>query len=151
MEEKDMQKTWMAKQEEVEDAERDWYFVDASGIPLGRLASEIATVLQGKHKPTYTPHVDVGDYVVVVNSGEVSLTGNKKDQKKYYRHSGYLGNLSQVSYRELLEEDPILPIKEAVRRMMPKNTLAREMMKKLKLYEDEDHPHDSVEFKELNL
>ena len=100
-----MQNTWMAKKEEITDKDRDWYIVDAKRKPLGRLASRIATVLQGKHKATYTPHVDTGDFVVVVNATDVKLTGNKPEQKMYYSHSDYLGNLKKKSYGELLEED----------------------------------------------
>ena len=144
-----MQNTWRAKKEEITDKDRDWYIVDAKGKPLGRIASRVATVLQGKHKPTYTPHVDMGDFVVVLNATEVKLTGNKPEQKMYYSHSGYLGNLKQKSYGELLEEDSLIPIKEAVRRMMPKNKLANKMMKKFKPYKDEEHPHVSKDFKDL--
>ena len=146
-----MQNTWMAKKEDVTKKDKDWYIVDAKGKPLGRLATRIATVLQGKHKPTYTPHVDTGDFVVVINAAEVKLTGSKPEQKMYYHHSGYLGNLKQKSYGELLEEGSLLPIKEAVRRMMPKNNLANKMMKKFKPYEGEDHPHESKDLKELEF
>lgn len=146
-----MQNTWMAKKEEITDEDRNWYIVDAKGKPLGRLASRIATILQGKHKPIYTPHVDTGDFVVVVNATEVKLTGNKPEQKMRYTHSKYLGNLKQKSYGELLDEDSLVPIKEAVRRMMPKNNLARKMLKKFKPYKGEDHPHVDREFKELDF
>ncbi len=146
-----MQNTWMAKKEEVTDKDRDWYIVDAKGKPLGRLASRIATILQGKHKPTYTPHVDTGDFVVVLNASDVKLTGNKPEQKMYYSHSDYLGNLHKKSYGELLEEDSLIPIKEAVRRMMPKNKLADRMMKKFNPYIGEDHDHGSRDFKELDF
>lgn len=146
-----MQNTWMAKKEEITDEDRDWYIADAKGKPLGRLASRIATILQGKHKPIYTPHVDTGDFVVVVNATDVKLTGNKPEQKMRYTHSNYLGNLKQKSYGELLDEDSLVPIKEAVRRMMPKNNLAREMLKKFKPYKGEDHPHADREFKELDF
>ncbi|MBS3735794.1 MAG: 50S ribosomal protein L13 [Candidatus Bipolaricaulota bacterium] len=146
-----MQNTWMAKKEEITEQDRDWYIVDAEGKPLGRIASKVATVLQGKHKPTYTPHVDTGDFVVVVNATDVKLTGNKAEQKMYYSHSDYLGNLKQKSYGELLEEDSLIPIKEAVRRMMPKNNLADEMLKKFKPYKGEDHPHAAKDFKELDI
>ncbi len=146
-----MQNTWMAKKEEVDDKDRDWYIVDAKGKPLGRLASRVATILQGKHKATYTPHVDTGDFVVVVNASDVRLTGSKPEQKMYYSHSDYLGNLHKKSYGELLEEDSLIPIQEAVRRMMPKNKLADKMLKKFKPYKGEDHPHSSKEFQELDF
>jgi len=146
-----MQNTWMAKKEEITDEDRDWYIVDAENKPLGRVATRVATILQGKHKPTYTPHVDTGDFVVVLNAADVKLTGNKDEQKFYYSHSDYLGNLHEKSYGELLEENSLIPMKEAVRRMMPKNKLAKEMMKKFKPYKDEDHPHVDKDFEEVEL
>ena len=146
-----MQNTWMAKKEEVTDEDRDWYIVDAENKPLGRVASRVATILQGKHKPTYTPHVDTGDFVVVLNASDVKLTGKKGEQKKYYSHSDYLGNLHEKSYGELLEENSLIPIKEAVRRMMPKNKLGKKMMKKFKPYKDEEHPHVDKEFEDIEL
>jgi len=146
-----MQNTWMAKKEEITDKDRDWYVVDAKYKPLGRLASEIATILQGKHKPIYTPHVDTGDFVVVLNSTEPRLTGNKSETLMHHSHSGYLGNLKSRSYGELLEEGSLVPMQEAVRRMMPKTKLGRKMMKKLKLYKGEDHPHEDQEFVELEI
>ena len=141
----------MANKHELDSSDRDWYIVDASGLPLGRLASEVATVLQGKHKPTYTPHVDVGDFVVVVNAAEIRLTGDKLRQKKHYTHSGYLGNLKEMDYEELLETDPTLPVEKAVKRMLPKNNLGRKMFKKLKVYADSEHPHNEVELQELDI
>ena len=146
-----MQSTWMAKKEDIGKEDRDWYFIDAGGVPLGRLASKVATVLQGKHKPQYTPHVDMGDYVVVVNGSKVELTGNKAEQKFHYRHSGYLGNMSKKSYGELLESNSTIPVKEAVRRMLPKNKLGTKMLKKLKIYPLEENPHGEKEFKELEV
>ena len=146
-----MQNTWMAKKEEITDEDRDWYIVDAKNKPLGRVATRVATILQGKHKPTYTPHVDTGDFVVVLNAADVKLTGNKAEQKSYYSHSDYLGNLHEKTYGELLEENSLIPMKEAVRRMMPKNKLGNEMMKKFKPYKDEDHPHVDKEFEEIEL
>ncbi|MFN3346453.1 MAG: 50S ribosomal protein L13 [Candidatus Bipolaricaulaceae bacterium] len=137
-------RTYMAKKEDAgKTFERKWYVVDATDQPLGRLASEIAKILQGKHKPTYTPHFDVGDYVVVINAAKVKLTGNKWDTKMYYRHSGYIGNLKEIPYRELLVKNPELPIKLAVRRMLPKNELGRRMLRKLKVYPGPDHPHQA--------
>ena len=146
-----VQKTWMATEEDIKAEDRDWYLVDASGVPLGRMASRIATILQGKHKPTYTPHVDTGDYVVVLNAGSVELTGNKKEDKFHYRHSGYLGNMKKTSYGEMLEENPSIIIEDAVRRMLPQNKLAEEMAKKLRVYDSEDHPHSGVDFEKMEL
>ncbi len=138
------QRTYMAKKEDAGTTfERQWYVVDAADQPLGRLASKLALVLQGKHKPTYTPHFDVGDYVIVVNAGMVKLTGKKWDQKMYYRHSGYIGHLKEVPYRTLRARHPALPIKLAVRRMLPKNKLGRRMLRKLKVYPGPDHPHQA--------
>lgn len=140
--------TYMAKPEEIE---RDWFVVDAAGKRLGRLASKIATVLRGKHKPTYTPHVDTGDYVIVVNAGEVELTGNKLDQKMHHRHSEYPGGLKSISYAELLEQKPTKVIELAVKGMVPKNKLGRKMMKKLKVYAASEHPHEAQQPEELEL
>lgn len=135
-----MQKTYMAKKEDAGITfRRDWYVVDATDQPLGRLASRIAYILQGKHKPVYTPHFDVGDYVIVINANKVKLTGKKWDQKCHYRHSGYIGNLRAIPYRELRDSE--LPIKLAVRRMLPKTELGRRMLRKLKIYPGPDHPH----------
>jgi len=120
---------------------RSWYVIDAANKPLGRLASEIARVLRGKHKPTYTPHVDTGDFVIVVNADKVRLTGNKLDAKHYYSHSGIPGGFRAESYRHLLARKPSFPIEKAVRGMLPKNVLGREMLTKLKVYATPDHPH----------
>jgi large subunit ribosomal protein L13 len=122
-------------------ASRAWFVVDATGKPLGRLASEVARVLRGKHKPTYTPHVDCGDFVIVVNAGKIKLTGNKLDGKKWQRHSGIPGGFKADTYRHLLEKKPAFPIERAVRGMLPKNVLGREMIGKLKVYATPDHPH----------
>ncbi len=135
-----IQKTYFAKKEEVK---RKWYVVDASGKPLGRLAREIAVILRGKNKPTYTPFVDTGDYVIVVNAEKVALTGNKMDDKFYYRHSGYLGNLKSTSAREMLKKHPEDVVKLVVRGMMPKGVLGRHMLKKLKVYRGAEHPHQA--------
>ena len=136
------QRTYMARKEDAGIIfERRWYVVDAADQPLGRLASKIARILQGKHKPTYTPHFDVGDYVIVVNAAKIKLTGNKREEKIYYRHSGYIGNLKEIRYQELLTRNPELPLKLAVRRMLPKNELGRRMLRKLKVYPGPDHPH----------
>ncbi len=122
-------------------AARAWFVVDAAGKPLGRLASEIARVLRGKHKPTYTPHVDTGDHVVVVNADKVALTGGKLDKKFYYRHSGIPGGFKAVPYRVLLQTKPEFPIEKAVKGMLPHNVLGRQMIKKLHVYATPDHPH----------
>ena len=120
---------------------RAWWVVDAAGKPLGRLASEVAHVLRGKHKPTYTPHEDTGDFVVVVNADKIVLTGNKLDKKFYYRHSGIPGGFRQESYRHLLAREGTFPVEKAVRGMLPKGVLGREMITKLKIYTTPDHPH----------
>jgi large subunit ribosomal protein L13 len=134
------QSTFTANQASAE-ASRVWFVVDATGKPLGRLASEIARVLRGKHKPTFTPHVDTGDFVVVVNAGKVVLTGNKLDQKHWQRHSGIPGGFKENSYRQLLQTKPTFPLEHAVKGMLPKNVLGREMITKLKVYATPDHPH----------
>jgi large subunit ribosomal protein L13 len=120
---------------------RAWFVVDATDKPLGRLASEVASVLRGKHKPTYTPHVDTGDFVVVVNADKVKLTGTKLDNKFWNRHSGIPGGFKANSYRDLLKTKPTFPIEKAVKGMLPKCVLGREMITKLKVYATPDHPH----------
>jgi large subunit ribosomal protein L13 len=122
-------------------ASRIWYVVDATDKPLGRLASEVASILQGKHKPTFTPHEDTGDFVVVVNADKIRLTGNKLDNKFYYRHSGIPGGFRAESYRLLLKRKPGFPFEKAVKGMLPKNVLGRAMFTKLKVYATPDHPH----------
>lgn len=122
-------------------ASRAWWVVDATDKPLGRLASEVARVLRGKHKATFTTHVDTGDFVVIVNAGKVKLTGNKLDNKFYNRHSGIPGGFKADAYRKLLETKPTFPIEKAVKGMLPKNVLGREMFTKLKVYATADHPH----------
>jgi large subunit ribosomal protein L13 len=139
-------KTFTAKPHEIE---RKWFVVDAQGQTLGRLASRIATILRGKHKPIYTPHVDCGDYVIVVNAGSISVTGQKLDQKIYYRHSGYPGGLKQVSLRRQLQIHPERVLEAAVRGMLPKNRLGRKMFKKLKVYAGAEHPHKAQQPEEL--
>jgi large subunit ribosomal protein L13 len=131
-------KTFSAKEQDVE---RKWYVVDAQGKTLGRLASEIASILRGKHKPIFTPHVDCGDYVVVINAEKVWTTGMKMDQKRYYRHSGYPGGLREITLRDQLKKFPERVIESAVRGMLPKNRLGRKMYKKLKVYAGSQHPH----------
>ena len=141
-------KTFSAKPQDVE---RSWFVVDAQDQTLGRLATRIATVLRGKHKPSYTPHVDCGDYVVVVNADKVRVTGRKLDQKIYYRHSGYPGGLKSVTLRRQLEIFPERVLEAAVRGMLPKNRLGRKMFKKLKVYAGPTHPHQAQEPKQLDL
>lgn len=120
---------------------RAWWVVDATGKPLGRLASEVAKVLRGKHKPQYTPHEDTGDFVIVVNADKIALTGNKLDKKFYYHHSGIPGGFTAESYRHLLARDGTFPFEKAVKGMLPKGVLGRQMLTKLKLYTTPDHPH----------
>ena len=134
-----------------EDIDRQWYEVDVAGKTLGRVASEIAKLLRGKHKPTYTPHMDTGDYVVVVNAGQVHLTGRKMKQKQYQHHSHYPGGLTSTPYGEMLEKEPEKVIKKAVKGMLPNNKLGRKMIKKLKIYADAEHPHQAQQPKELEL
>jgi len=131
-------KSYMARPLEVE---RRWYVVDAEGKTLGRLATEIARVLRGKNKPQYTPHVDVGDFVVVVNAEKVVVTGRKAEQKLYRRHSGYPGGLKTTTYEQMLERKPTEILRRAVRGMMPKTRLARQQLRKLKIYAGPEHPH----------
>lgn len=133
-------KTFSAKPAEAL-PERNWWVIDAQGKPLGRIASVIATVLRGKNKPTFTPHVDTGDFVIVVNAKQVLLTGNKAQQKQYVRHSGAPGGFRSISYADIIERKPELPITKAVKGMLPKNILGRELITKLKVYPGPDHPH----------
>lgn len=132
-------------------ANRAWWVIDATGKPLGRLASHVAAVLRGKHKPTFTPHEDAGDFVIVVNADKVKLTGNKLDQKLYSHHSGIPGGFKQVTYRTLLEKKPEFPIEKAVKGMLPKNVLGRQMFGKLKVYASPDHPHTAQQPKALEI
>jgi len=141
-------KTYTAR---TEDIEREWFLVDAEGETLGRLASEIAKVLRGKHKPLYTPHLDCGDYVIVVNADKVQVTGRKLDQKMYYRHSGYPGGIKSISLRNQLQKHPERVLQAAVRGMLPKNRLGRKMLKKLKVYAGDSHPHQAQQPKVLEL
>ena len=120
---------------------RRWWVIDAKDQPLGRLASRVATLLAGKHKPTYTPHVDTGDFVIVVNASEVKLTGNKALTKTYYKHSGYMGGLHAKTFAHLVVNKPRMPIEKAVKGMLPKSVLGRHMLEKLKVYGGADHPH----------
>lgn len=120
---------------------RDWYVIDATDVVLGRLATHAAAILRGKHKPTFAPHVDTGDFVIVINADKVALTGAKLEQKKAYRHSGYPGGLRAVTYSQLLEKHPTRAVEKAIRGMLPKNSLGRDQIKKLKVYAGPEHPH----------
>ncbi len=141
-------RTYSAKPREIQ---REWFVVDAQGQTLGRLATRIATVLRGKHKPFYTPHLDCGDFVIVINADKVHVTGRKLDQKIYYRHSGYPGGLRQVSLRRQLALHPERVIEAAVRGMLPKNRLGRKLFKKLKVYAGPTHPHQAQKPKALDI
>ena len=131
-------KTYMAK---ASDVQRKWYVVDAEGVVLGRLDSQVASILRGKNKPIYTPHVDTGDYVIILNADKVVLTGKKLDQKIYYKHSGYAGGLKETPYRRLLAEKPEFAVEKAIIGMLPKGPLGRKMAKKMKVYAGTEHEH----------
>ncbi|MCI8445513.1 MAG: 50S ribosomal protein L13 [Bacilli bacterium] len=133
-----MKNTYMQKKETVT---RNWYVIDATDLTLGRLATKVASVLRGKHKPTYTPHVDCGDFVIVVNADKVNLTGKKLDQKIYYNHSGYTGGLRERTARVMKEQYPVEMVERAIKGMLPHNRLGRQMYKKLFVYAGEQHPH----------
>ncbi len=141
-------KTYTAKNETVQ---RDWYVVDAAGKTLGRLATEIARRLRGKHKPIFTPHVDTGDYIIVVNAEKVRVTGNKLSDKIYYRHTGYIGNLKQEPLGKLLKRRPERVIETAVKGMLPKNRLGRDMFRKLKVYAGPEHQHQAQQPQALEI
>lgn len=141
-------KTYVVKASEIE---HKWYVVDAEGQNLGRLATRIATILRGKHKPTFTPSMDVGDFVIVVNAGKIEVTGRKLKQKKYYRHSLYPGGLKEKTLQEMLQTHPTRVIQYAVKGMLPKNRLGRAMIKKLKVYAGDSHPHQAQKPEPLAL
>ena len=141
-------KTFMAKAEAVE---RKWYVVDAAGVPLGRLASKVASVLRGKNKPTYTPNVDTGDFVIVINTDKTVLTGKKLENKFYRDHTGYIGGLKEISYKKMMAEKSDLAVYEAVKGMLPKNSLGRAMLKKLKVYKGAEHNHAAQKPEELKV
>ena len=143
-----MRNTYMQKKEDVK---RNWYVVDAEGLTLGRLATQVASVLRGKHKPTYTPHIDCGDYVIVVNASKVNLTGNKLDGKIYYNHSGYTGGLRERTARTMKEKYPEEMIERAIKGMLPKGRLGRQMYRKLFVYAGENHPHTAQQPVELKI
>jgi len=141
-------KTFTAKPESVK---RDWYIVDAEGKTLGRLATELARRLRGKHKPEYTPHVDTGDYIVIVNAEKVAVTGNKAKDKMYYSHSGFPGGLKQINFEKLIDKKPELVIEKAVKGMLPKGPLGRAMFRKLKVYAGSEHQHAAQQPKILEI
>lgn len=133
-------KTYMTKPADVE---RRWYVVDAEGQTLGRLASQVATVLRGKHKPTFNPSIDTGDYVVVINADKIAVSGRRLEQKVYYRHSQYPGGLREITLRDQMQKDPARVVYLAVKGMLPKNTLGRQMLRKMKVYAGSEHPHQA--------
>ena len=133
------------------DVQRDWLVIDATDVVLGRLASHAAALLRGKHKPTFAPHMDVGDHVIIVNAEKVALTGSKLTQKMAYRHSGYPGGLTATSYADLLEKNPVRAVEKAIRGMLPKNSLGREQLSKLKVYVGNEHPHQAQQPKPYTL
>jgi large subunit ribosomal protein L13 len=141
-------RTYMPKVSEIE---REWFIVDAEGKTLGRIATQIATIIRGKHKPTYTPNIDVGDFVIVINAEKVRLTGNKENQKNYYRHSNYPGGLTTTSFRRMIDTHPERVIEYAVKGMLPGNTLAKQQLLKLKVYAGPDHPHAAQQPKALEV
>ena len=141
-------KTYSAKAESVV---HDWFIVDAAGKTLGRMAAEIASRLRGKHKPEYTPHVDTGDYIVVINAEKVRVTGKKATDKIYYRHTGYIGGIKSISFEKLIEKAPERTIQTAVKGMLPRGPLGRAMFKKLKVYAGNEHPHAAQQPQELNI
>ena len=143
-----MKNTYMQKKE---DLVRDWYVIDADGLTLGRLASRVAHVLRGKHKPTYTPHIDCGDFVVVTNASKIVLTGDKLDKKIYYNHSGYTGGLRERTARTMVEKYPVEMIERAIKGMLPKGRLGRQMYKKLFVYAEDTHPHAAQQPVELEM
>ena len=141
-------KTFMAKPGEVE---RKWYVVDATDMVLGRLASNVAAVLRGKNKPIFTPNVDTGDYVIIINADKVRLTGKKLEQKYYRYHTGYIGGLKEIQYKDMMEKKPVLAVELAVKGMLPKNSIGRKMFRKLKVYAGSEHPHAAQQPVELKF
>lgn len=141
-------KTYMAKPETVE---RKWYVVDATDMVLGRLASQVAAILRGKNKPTFTPNVDTGDFVIIVNCDKVRLTGKKLEQKMYRYHTGYIGGLKEIQYKKLMNDKPQFAVYEAIRGMLPKNAIGRQMIKKLKVFKGAEHTHAAQKPEELKL
>lgn len=143
-----MNKTYSTKPTDIS---RKWFVVDAEGKTLGRLATEVASILKGKHKPEYVPHMDVGDFVIVVNAEKIHVTGRKMDDKMYYRHSGYPGGMTKINLRDQLERFPTRAVEFAIRGMLPKNRLGRQMLRKLKVYAGPEHPHEAQQPKLLEL
>ena len=141
-------KTYMAKKGEVE---RKWYIIDAKDKIVGRLATKIATILRGKHKPVFTPHVDTGDFVIVINADKIKFTGKKLEKKVYYRHTGYIGNLKATSAKEMLQKKPEEIIRLAVKGMLPKNKMRKKLLKKLRIYVGEEHPHQAQKPEKLEI
>jgi large subunit ribosomal protein L13 len=141
-------KTYSAKAESVV---HDWFIVDAAGKTLGRMAAEIASRLRGKHKPEYTPHVDTGDYIVVINAEKIRVTGNKATDKIYYHHTGFVGGIKSISFEKLIDKAPERTIQSAVKGMLPRGPLGRAMFKKLKVYAGNEHPHAAQQPQELNI
>ena len=139
-------KTYMAK---TQDVKREWYIIDATDIPLGRLASQVASILRGKNKPTFTPNVDTGDYVIVINTDKIALTGRKAEQKYYRYHTGYIGGLKEVRYDKLMAEKSDFALQKAVKGMLPKNSIGRQMIKKLFVYKGSEHRQQAPQPKEL--
>lgn len=143
-----IQKTYATR---LDDIERRWWLVDAQGMTLGRLASKVAPILRGKHKPCFTPHLDTGDYVIIINAAKIHVTGKRLDQKQYYRHSGYPGGLKTMTLRELMSRFPARPLKFAIKGMLPKGPLGRKMLTKLKVYAGAEHPHQAQQPQILEL
>ncbi len=141
-------KTYSAK---IADIKREWYVVDATDQILGRLATEVATILRGKHKPEFTPHIDMGDFVIVINADKIKVTGKKLEQKIYYRHSGYLGGLKEENLERVMSERPEAAVTRAIKGMLPSNKLGKVMRKKLKVYAGADHPHEAQMPKQLEI
>ncbi len=141
-------KTFMPKAEAIE---RKWYIVDADGMALGRLASQVASILRGKHKPIYTPYVDTGDHVIIINAGKAVLTGRKLDEKIYYKHTGYPGGLKEIVYRKLMADKPEFAVKKAIVGMLPKGPLGRKMATKLRVYAGAEHGHEAQQPEKLEL
>ncbi|CAM4181963.1 50S ribosomal protein L13 [Lacicoccus alkaliphilus] len=135
-----MHQTFMANEANIE---RKWYVIDAEGQTLGRLSSEVASILRGKYKTTFTPHVDTGDYVIILNAGKIEMTGNKAQDKMYYKHTGYIGNMKSISAGELREKNPVRLLEKSIKGMLPKNSLGRKQAKKLFVYAEDTHPHEA--------
>lgn len=144
-----MNNTYSVKAKDIE--QKDWYIIDGKNIVLGRAASKIAKILLGKHKPIYSPHADVGDYVIVINAGQIKITGNKKENKMYYSHSGKPGNLKEINFNKLIEKSAEKLLKLTVKGMLPRNTRGRNMLKKLKVYQNEEHPHTAQQPNQLEV